>query len=320
MKLAKRFLIWTASMLVAAFCINVIGTIVVKLILSDTLTPTMLGYASRGETMLHPTLKEPDEENKTNGLSGLAIRSFIDDERLSNKTNFLHHFLFMYVDIDQSVIMFDKDGLSALSKGNFADVYEAETGEFTDYARHTVGLISVCDFCELDCAEDIYETLENHPDAAIRVDSYSISDFLMQPASITILDGSGNEIGTFDCPCDGEIIASENTYIYDDNSSKLVNEFHGFYNEMTVAYLGERTSDKVAEKLIDKVDFENGDQDVTKSGFGFGHYISKSYEVRGDYAMIYVFDFHFMSSIIMYSIIACIPVTLLTILLGRKKK
>ncbi len=318
MKLAKRFMIWAALMLAAAFCVNLIGTIMVKSILSDTLTPTMLGYSAKGEKILHPTPKEPDEKDKTNGLSGLFMRALLDDQRLVYKS-FWGNFLFLNVTIDQTVILFEKDGMGALSKGVFADVYE-DTGESVDHIRHTVGLLSVRDFCELDCAEEIYETLNNNPHAVLKVDSYSISEFLIQPASVTILNGDGNALGTFECPCSGEIIRSENTYIYDDNSFESENDLHGFCNKMTTAYLGERTSDKIAEKLVGDVAFENGDHDMTKSGFGFGHYISKSYDVHGNYAMIYVFDFNFITGVVMYIIIACIPITLLTFLIGRKKK
>lgn len=320
MKSTKRILLWAAVMLAAIFCINLAGTLVAKYFFSAMLTPTMLGYAAKGETMLHPTLKEPDEKNKTNGLSGLVIRSILDDTRLVNSTSFAANFLFMNVKIDHSVILFERDGMSAFSSGIFADVYEEKTGESIDHMRYTVGLLSVRDFCELDCAEDIYEVLKNHPDAVMKLDSYSISDFLIQPASVTILDGSGNVIRAFDCPCSGELLHSENTYIFNDNDSKLVNDLHGFCNKMSDAYLGERKSDKIAKQLVDEVDFAKDGDAVIKSGYGFGHYISKSYDVGGDYAMIFVFDFNFMGGVILYTVIACIPITFLTFFLGRKKK
>lgn len=318
MKKAKLCAIWLGMVVVMVFCVNLIGTFVVKGVLDNLLTPAMLGYAAKGETMLHPTLKEPDEENKTNGLSGLAIRALLDDTRIMNGTNFLGNFIFMNVTVDQSVIMFDKDGLSTLSKGIYANVYEEQEEEGINHIRHCVGLLNIRDFCELDCAEDVYQTLKEHPGAVIKVNSYSNTDFLIQPASITILDSSGNTVKTYDCPCSGEIILSDITYIYDDNSGGIENDLHGFCNEMTLAYVGERTSDKIAEKLVDEIEFTGSDQSVHKPGYGFGHYASKSYEVRGDYAMISVFNYDFTGSIIVYGILSCILATLLTMLIKRR--
>lgn len=320
MKSTKRIAVWIALMLASAFCFNLIGTLIVKTFLGDVLMPSMVGYSSKGEQMLHPTLKEPDETNKTNGLSALAVRALLSNIRLVDKTNFAGNFLFLNVSIDQTVILFDKNGMSNFSKGIFANVYAAEDGESLAHIRNITGLLSVDDFCTLDCAEEVYKTLENTPSAVIKIDSYSISDFLIQPASFTILDSNGNTVRTFKCPCDGEVIHSDNTYIYDAYERDSDHPLHDFYDKMRDTYLGERTSDKVAEKLVDKIDFANGDQYVNMSGFGFGHYLGKSYEVRGDYAMISVFDINFIDGVIMYIIIACIPITLVAIFSGRKKK
>lgn len=319
MKLAKRFIIWAVLMLVTAFGVNLVGTVVNKVVLAEMLVPAMTGYSNKGEKLLHPALKEPDEKDKTNGLSGLAIRALLDDERLVNKESFITSFLFLYGNIDQSVILFDKDGMSEFSKGIFANAYEKK-GDTIDHIRYNVGLINVRDFCKLDGAKDFYETLKEYPDSVIRVDSYSVNNFVVQPASLAVLDSDDSVIKSFDFPCDGDIIKADNVYIYDDNDGDYINEFHGFRNKMTDAYLGERKTDKIAEKLVDDVDFSDDSQYVRKPSFGFGHYIVKTYEVHGDYAMIFVLDFDFMTGVILYTIIAGIPITLLTFLLGRKKK
>lgn len=324
MKTAKRFVVWAALMLVMTFCVNASGTLVVKNIFGNTILPAMAGYAAKAENMLHPTPKEPDAKKKSNGLTKLVTRSLIDDFRSINKKNILLNFVFMYVYMDQSIIMFDKDGMSELSRGIFADVYEdtSGTGSFVEHLKNTVGLINVREFCELDNAEEVYDTLKKYPDAVLRLDSYSISNYLIRPAAITVLDGDGSEIRSFDFKCGGEIISAENIFIYDDNSvdGESENDYHGFCNEMTTAYMGVRRSDKIADELIDSIDFDNGDMSETKSVFGFGHYIAKSCEVSGDYAEICVLDFDFSSSVIMYIVIFSIPITLLTFLWGRKKK
>lgn len=319
MNKVKSGIIWLAMVIGLVFCVNLIGTFVVKGILDNLLSSAMLGYAAKGETLLHPTLKEPDEKNKTNGLSGLAIRALLDDTRIMNGTNFMGNFIFMNVTVDQSGILFEKDGLTPLSKGIFADVYEEREGESIDHIRYTVGLLNVRDLSELDCAGEIYETLKAYPEAVIRLDAYSVSsDFLVQPAVMTILDDKGNTIKTYDCPCGGDIIESDNTYIYDENSSGGENDLHSLCNEMTLAYVGERRADRIAEKLVDKIEFTGSDQSVYKPVYGFGHYASKSYEVRGDYAMISVFNYDFTGSIIVYGILSCILATLLTMLIKRR--
>lgn len=320
MRIMKRFIIWAVLMLVAAFCLNTAGTVVVKVVLSNTLTSALVGYSKKGESMLHPTLKEPDEKNKTNGLSGLAIRALLGDIRLYNNPSFLTNFVFLNGNMDQTTIMFDKNGMSEFSKGIFANVYEKKDGSI-DYMRNAVGLISVRDFAELDCAKEICETLENYPDAVVKLDAYSISSLTVQPASLTILDGNDSLIKTYECPNSGEIVKADNVYIYDKNyNGSDGNELHSFCNDLNLAFIGERRTDKIAEKLIDEVDFSAGDCYVHKSGFGFGHYTSKNYEITGDYAMITVCDFSFIKGVLLYMALLSVPIALPTFLIGRKKK
>lgn len=318
MKLVKRFVIWAVIMAVTVFCVNLVGTVVVSTFLGRTLSASMTGYSKKGDTMLHPTLREPDEKNKTNGLAGLAVRALLDDTRIMNGMSFFSTFVFMNDTIDQSVIFLEADGSAPFSRGSYEAVYEKKDDKSL-YIRSVVGLICVDDFCKNDCAEDVYDLLKNTPNAVIKVNSYSISDFLISPAELTVYDEGGNALGTFSCPCEGSVINADNIYVHNGNESDEDNDMCSFFKEMEVVHLGERRSDREAEKLAEKVSF-NGDAEYSKTSYGLGHMVQKSYEVSGDYAMVTALDYCFIKSVILYAIIFAVPITLLTFLVGRKKK
>ncbi len=319
MKLGKRFAIWAIIMVVAVFCINVAGTVVSKYMLAPTLVPSLSGYSKKADNMLHPKM---DDNGNTNGLHQLAIRSLLSNTRIDAHTNFLSTFLFLDVQIDQSVQLFDGEGENQFSKGIFANVY-TDKGNKTDYLKNVTGLISVDDLCKLDGAKKLYNSLKKYPSAEIRVDSYSISDYLIKPAKLTLIYESGDEIESFEFPCDGEIINGENTFIRDDgcttSEADKKMEYNSMYIKMRDVYLGERKADILADKLAETVDLSS-DTDYQKGSFGFGHYAVNSYEVSDGRAMVCVLDFRFKRSLILYTIIVAIPVTLLTFLIGIRKK
>ena len=318
MRFFKRSIVWLVLMTVTAFCVNLAGTAVVKIFLANTLTPSMMGYSQKGETLLHPTYREPTEEKKSNGLGGLVVRSLLDNARIVDGTNFIATFAFLNDTVDQTVIFLEKNGSSPLYRGSFEAVY-TDTGEKTAYMRSTVGAISVNEFCKNDCAKDVYELLKKTPNAVIRVDSYSISDYAVSPASLTVFDENGNEVGQFDCKSSGDIITADNVYVHNSNKSSDETDMCSFCADMKVVYLGERRSDRAADKLAEKVSFD-GATEYSKTSYGFGRLTTKMYEVSGDYAMVTVLDFSFISGVLLYIAIAAVPITLLTFLVGRKKK
>lgn len=318
-KLGKRFAIWAIIMVVALFVINIAGTLVSKFLLAPTLVPAFSGYSRKADNMLHPKM---EQKGKANGLQQLAIRSLLSDTRIDARTSFISTFLFLDVQIDQSVQFIDGEEDSLFTKGIFANVY-TETGETASYIKSVTGLISVDDFCKLDGAKEFYEALKKYPSAEIRVDSYSISDYLVKPEKLTLVYESGDEIESFEFPCDGEIINGENTFIHDEGAltSEADNEmgYDSMYIKMRDVYLGERRADKIADKLVKEVDLSS-DTDYQKPVYGFGHYAVKSYEVTDGRAMVWVCDLRFTRSLILYAIIVAIPVTLLTFLIGIRKK
>ena len=305
-------------MAAAVFCLNIAGTAVSKFVLAPALVPSLMGYAEKADKMLHPKI-EPT--GKTNGLTQLAIRSLLSNIRIDTHTNFWSAFLFIDVKIDQSVQFYD-DEESAFSKGIFANVY-TDNGEKIGYIKNVTGLMSVDDFCKLDGAKEFYEALEKNTSAEIRVDEYSISDYLVQPAKLTLENEGGDEIKSFEFPCDGDIIKGENTFIHDEGSTTSVKDeeigYNSMYIKMRDTYLGERKADRIADKLSEKVDLTS-DADYQKPIYGFGHYAMKFYQVVDGRAMVCVCDFRFMRSILLYTAIIAVPVTLIVFLVGRRKK
>ena len=319
MRIAKRFIIWAVIMLIIVFCINIVGTVLSRFIFANMLMPAMTGYVSKSEAMIHPKLRENDGKSKGNGLESLVVRSLLDNERLELGSGIISTFLFMNMNADQSVIFFDQDGMNDFSNGTFADVFEEKDSKIS-YMLSSVGLLPVNEFIKLDGADDLYDILKNEENCKIRVDSYTDNNFIIMPVKLTVLDENGSEIKKFEFQANGDVIRSGNIYIYDDNSSSDKQyKQHGFFKKMEWAYLGKRQSDRAAEKLVKKVSLES-DTYVKKNGYGIGHFTSKSYEVKDGRAMITVFDFSYYNSLILYTAIAAIPVTLIVFLVGRRKK
>ena len=50
----KRCIIWTVIMLVVLSVLIIVGTVVNKFVVCDTLAPSMTGYVTKSEGMLHP--------------------------------------------------------------------------------------------------------------------------------------------------------------------------------------------------------------------------------------------------------------------------
>ena len=314
----KRCIIWTVIMLVVLSVLNIVGTVVNKLIVCDMLVPTMTGYVTKSEAMLHPKM---EDNGKTNGLQQLYIRELLDNGRLAGEGNFIATMLFMDIKADQSIIMFDSEGENEFSRGTFADVYE-ETDEKLDSIKRTVGLISVNKLIELDGAKELYDTLDEHKNSDVRLDSYTISNYLVTPVKMTVLDRSGSEIKSIEFPSSGDVVQRENIYIYsgyDLNTEVERNDVNSLYTDMKTAYLGERRSDRIADKVAKSVDFSR-DETVTKYRLGFGHIAAKSYQTADGRAMVWVYDCDYMKSLLIWAGIICVPVTLIVFLVGRRKK
>lgn len=322
MKILKRTLIWLILMAVILFMVNLVGTLIVKNVGVGILEGSMTGYSMKEEMMIHPVLHEVDEEHKLNGLSGLSTRSLLSSERLRNDTKFYFTFMFLNFNVDISNIFWDEKGTNGLSEGIFSVVYE-DKGEKLDYFRHSCGVLDINELIKLDCASELYDILEKNDDVRIRMDSYSVdSSFIVHPASFTVLDAGGNEIKKFDCPCSGEIVKGDNVYLYNEEGSyKKDKENSGYsvYKKMKDAYLGERKSDRIAKKYMEKADFSQNDQSLTERSYGLATITSKHVEVKEGKAQVTVQRFCFYKGVILYTAIFGAIMTLIMVLVCRSK-
>ena len=318
MKLLKRTILWLVLMAVIVFVVDLAGTLIVNKVCVKMMEDATVGYSMKVERMLHPVPKEPDEKNKTNGLSGFTFLSLLDNARIRNNDKWWSIFLFLNLDVDQSTVFFDEDGMTELSSGIFAVVYEDQGGK-SDYIKYAVGVIDINEFIKNECSSDIYDILEKNGDVSLRLDSYSIdSSFLVHPASITLLDGSGTELGKYDIPCSGDIVKGENILIQHDQSDKINSDL-SFYKKIKDARLGRRKADRIAEKLVDKADFSQSRQRYTKRSYGLGVITSKHVETTDGNAMVFVQRFYFYKGVILYTLLFGGIMTLIFVLVCRSK-
>lgn len=314
----KTKIIWLCSMIAIVLLVNTAGGFFVKLTLGNILMPAYIGYSSRVDSFIHPEYVEPTEEKKNNGLGKLAVRSVFSNGRINNKNNFFYNFLFMNVYVDISHIFFDSDGTNQLSSGIFADVF-IDNGNVADYVRNTVGLVNMDEFCKLDGTDEIYKLLKEQ-DVRIRLDSYTINEnYIVNPVEITVLDEDNTEILTKKYPSNGETIKASDIYFYDDISDKE-HSSNSLYKKMTDAYHGERKTDEIANKLIDKAVFDNGNQSEENFYFGIGTLTMTIVEVTDNNAMITALRFNYIGGVILYTIILGAILTVIMFAVSQVKK
>lgn len=316
MKKVKRAAIWLVLMLVIFAAADAAGAVIVKKKAGDMLTRATSGYSKKGELMIHPVPREKTEESRANGLQGLVIRALLSDDRLDNQNSFWYNFLFLNMTVDQSVVFRDEDGTNELSEGVFALVYQ-KLGEKLDHMYNPVGVVDVRAFIKQDCAPEVFKILDRDDLMQIRLDSFSVKNYIVQPAAFTILDESGNEIKSFECPCDGELSELKDCYIYNDADRK--SSGFNMYKKMKVAYLGERSTERAVRKLMDKADFVNSPQHETKWSYGPGMITSKSVETNDGYAQATVLRFCYYKGVVLYTVILGAVMTVVFLLICRKR-
>ena len=318
MKKLKRTILWLVFMAVILFIVNLTGILIVRAIGVKMMEGAMVGYSVKENQMLHPVPREPDEKNRTNGLSGMTFVTLLDNSRIRNNDKWWSVLMFLNMDIDQSTVFFDEDGMTELSSGIFDVVYE-DNGETMDYFRYPIGVIDVNELIKNDCSSEIYDLLEKNDEVSVRLDSYSLdSSYIVHPASITILDSNGAELGKYDIPCSGDIVSRENIFIKHDWNCKRDSDY-SLYKKIMDARLGQRKSDKIAKELVDKADFSQSKQRYTKRSYGLATITSKHVETTDGQAMVCVQRFHFYKGVLLYTILFGGIMTLIFVLVCRSK-
>lgn len=304
MKAIKRIVVWFVAMIVIVLIVNIGGSVIVYKMGVYQLSRSMQGYSRKAERMIHPSMDSEDEKERNRSSSSLVMRTVLSDDCLINEPRFINNFIFANFKVDITSKFFDKDGLNDLSSGIFACAYQKDDDipSSTILYKKTFGVIDINEFCKLDCASDIYNVLESEPDAVIRLNSYTISNYIVNPVSITILDENENELLNVECPYEGELIEKPDCFIYNKPKDKGY-ESESIYYKMRNAYLGERKTDKIANKLVNKVNFDKGDYDETKTSYGLGNMTVKHIEVIDGYAEIFVLSCNFVKGVVFYTVI-----------------
>ena len=296
MKKIKRFSIWLALVILIAILTEAVGLLAVNLVGGPTLLDPLKNWSGKAERLTTPVLVEKTEENKySNGLEVLYVRPIVSNLRFNTSEEMETKFtelVFGNIDVDQSLIFYNKDGMNALSTGIFLSAYQLPEGD-DNKIKNTLGVIDVNKFIQNDCAKDILEILKNTDgDPTVQINAYSIDEnYFITPAEITLSDQNGNVLGKFECSADGTIVKNDRTFVHSDTD---------LLNRLKTAYLGERQVDKLAEKAASEHDFSNGDTNREIKKPGIGNLTLIYSENTGDWGEVAVLRFSFIKSFFIY--------------------
>lgn len=311
MKIIKRLCIWLAGMLVILAVSTLAGSLFTNQFGVKILMPAMVGYAKK----LTFPLDEPTNEDERKKVAALlGVRALLDNQRFSEPhPTIVQRLLFQDITVDESVIFTAPGGLHDFSKGTYASVLD-DSIESVSLIK-TIGLIDMGAFVEKEGADALFDTVQAHPDAVVRLDAYTIDSFHIQPVTVTVVSESGEVYLTQDFPADGEVIRSETCRIQNDDSS--------LYQEMLTARAGERATDRIAEKMLETLPYGQAGFEQEKTSFGLGSVTASRVEIADNgYGMITVLRFNYCRSLLLYVLPlgAVMTVVMLLVFLGKDRK
>ncbi len=296
MKIVKKISLWLVSMLTTAALVEAVGLGFVHLIGGPDLIKSLSAWSNKSEKLLTPVLVEKTEENNySNGLENLYVRGIVDNVSYSlSEENEKAVLFFCDMDVDQSVIFFNKDGMTDLSTGSFLSVYQLPENE-TSKLKNTIGLIDLGKLMENDDAAELSKMILNtDEEPVIQINSYSISDnYIITPAEITVSGQNGNVLGKFEFSTGGNIIKSDNAFVNYGSKTYLDGDFKAVSS-------GERKVDKIAKQTAENMDFSSGDQYTGKKIIGIGSYTMIHSENTGEWGEVAVVKYSFLRSFILF--------------------
>ena len=297
MKWTKRILIWLVGMLVIVLLSNTAGSIISKVFGVDILLPTMRGYSRK---MTFP-VGEPTNEKEAKALRmKLGMRALLSNDRLVNKSPTLwERLLFEDFVVDETIFFTAPEGLHDFSEGSYICACD-ETNENV-LLLQTVGLIDVEDFVKLEGTDELIAVLAEHPEAEVRMEAYTIEAYHVMPVSVTVRDAdSGMEYQHIDFPADGDAIKSDTCFIaneYHEDGSSL-----SLHQQLVMAKAGERATDRLAAKLMEKFPYGQANFEEEHTYYGFGSISAHRMEVSDEgYGMLTVIRFDFMKGLLGYT-------------------
>ena len=317
MRLAKFAGIWLAGLLAIVLLVNTAGFAFTKITGADILMPSMLGYSKK---MRLPLAEAATDDERKQNSAILSMRSILSNVRFSNMTEnkLLGMLLFSDLTIDQSIVFFGEQGMNPFSTGVFQIVYQ--DGTERRHFVNTAGLIDLEALCESGCGETLAQALAQTPDALVRLDAYTIDNYLITPAKLTVLDADGNTLTQIDCPAQGEILTAEDLYVENSGAGSDYDSYSLSW-QLSNAMLGQRRSDRIAADLAAQADPSGSDvSGEIRTHYGFGSFTSEFTEVIDHNAEICVCTFDFHRSLILCSALlgAIFTVILVIVFLARR--
>ena len=283
------------------------------------LMPSLGGY---NERMAFP-LPEPTnaEEEKQNG-GALVMRSLLCDSESFEENGLLANAHFGNYGFRESYVFLNPQGEHAFSYGIFAYAYRETDAEEAKLTTHPIGLIDVKALMNAAGADQLYTALEAHPDAVMRLNAYNVSDYLVEPAKITLTSESGEEYATVELATKeppaytGETdCLIYNTYTVGDSAGE------GVIGKLRLAKSGEREIDRMAADLAQQA--MNGAAEQSKTYNGFGSRTIATLYVSNGYKMVHVNEVIFWKGVLFYIVLIDAVMTLILLIVysvrGKKK-
>lgn len=276
MKIAKRFGIWLAGILVILLIVNAAATLLAKAGGTDILMPSLKGYSKK---MIF-TDEMPTDEKEAKGMRAkLGVRALLSDIRFADMgagegENGLRRLLFSGMCLDESIIFTSSEGVHDFSEGIYAAVYDEQI-EGVKLVQ-TIGLIELRAFAKTEGVDALTEVLLAHPDAVIQLNAYTMEGLHITPVTVTVTSADGaSEYLKADFPATGAVIESDTCYIVSDEQDSLG-------SRLALAQMGERASDRAAHKLLESFPFGQANVGEGKNHYAIGSIMSTWIETSAD--------------------------------------
>lgn len=314
--------IWIAGVIMITMVVNLLASLFVRYAIYGAMLD-FTKYVREGEAFLYPgkyvkTLEEPDKI-----YPRLKLRSMLSDNYVEFNQGIKGDLTCTSIRIDSAITFSSKDGESLLRSGAWIAVCEEKDGKM-DSVKNTFGLLSVENLCKLDGMEAFCDALKTNPDAKIRLDSYGIKDYIVEPVVISLVDENGNVITKFErskMPEGYDIVKADNVYVYSENREDVRSSAEdNLYNKMTMVYGGERKVNQLCKEVVSKLSYGKDYTAKSDINWGFGRLYVTDTSVSGDYSMVQVREFRYIKTVIIYVILLNVCWTLgITDIVFRKK-
>lgn len=319
MKIVKRFVLWLAAMLAVILIADAAGAAVHYSISGRMLRGTA---NASPEKMSFPLEAPQNEEEERKNSSVLASRTNLDDYSSEISQGMVGNLSYSNYRYDTALIFLNREGRHEFSGGTYARVYR-DTGDKNDDAFRCFGLIHINSLAQMPETAVLQEALERDPDCTLRLDAYTIEHNTVTPVSVTLLDASGKEMQTVTFPADGDVIHSDDCYIFNRYSYKedAVNSA-SVLEGIQLAKEGIRPADRLAEKYAETLPLGEDSYEKESVRFGICSVAIVCTSIVNGNAMSGVQQVTYTEGVIFYSVILGVIVTviLLTVWLIKDKK